>query len=54
MEYKIITGNPTECEKEMNLIKREIEIKSIDTKFGKYGVDYIMIVIAIKSYKQDI
>ena len=40
----IITGNPQECETKLTWLKGKVIIESVETKFGKYGVDTMAIV----------
>ena len=46
-KFKIITGTPVECEDGLNRIKDKIEIESVETKFDKYGVERMAIVVSI-------
>lgn len=44
-EFIIITGNPQECEDKLKWLKGNVTIESVETKFGKYGVDTMAMVV---------
>ena len=44
-EIIIITGNPNECETKLKWLKGKVTIESVETKFGKYGVDTMAMVV---------
>jgi hypothetical protein len=47
MKFKILQGRPAAVEKDLNELQGKVEIKSVESKFGKYGVDEMCIVVSI-------
>ncbi len=47
MKFRILTGTPIEVESKLNELEGKIKIESVETKFDKYGVKQIAIVVSI-------